>query len=377
MLIELYIFTIVIIAYGTFTTLATIGFGKLRRANELLLDKPSTEFISVVISARNEEEHIEACLYQIIRQNYAPENFELIVIDDCSTDNTYRLADAMLKASALNYRLIKQPEHRGKKHNLNTAIESAKGRIIVTTDADVNYRNPNWLLSISCYFGKYEPDMLIMPIDFETREGFLPTFQILENFALTAITAGYAGIQQPFMCNGANLAFKKQAYHAVNGYQSHLHISSGEDVFLLEDLKKLPGSSIHYFLSRELIIKTQVQTRLSDFFSQRIRWAYKARYNSNLLNIVSGIIILLANLLFLALTVAILKKSVLVPYLSIFVVAKVVFDFLLLFLAADFLGRIKYIRWLIPFECVYWVYALFIGIGSLFVKPYWKGKKIN
>lgn len=377
MLIELYIFTIVIIAYGTFTTLATIGIGKLRRANELPLDKPSPEFISIVMSARNEEQTIEACIYQIMRQDYPVENFELIVIDDCSTDRTYQLADAVLKASSLNYQLIRQSEHKGKKHNLDLAIEKSKGRLIVTTDADVNYRNNNWLLSISCYFRKYGPDMLIMPLDFETREGFLPTFQILENFALTAITAGYSGIQKPFMCNGANLAFTKQAYKAVNGYHSHAHLSSGEDVFLLEDLKKLKGSAIHYFLSRSLIVKTTAQTRLTDFFSQRIRWAYKAKYNPNLLNMVSGIIILLANLLFLALIVSIIKKSVLVPYLSIFVVAKVVFDFLLLFLAADFLGRIKYIRWLIPFECVYWVYALFVGIGSLFVKPYWKGKKIN
>lgn len=377
MLIELYISTIVIVAYGTFTTLATIGFGRLRRSNELSLNYPSTEFITIIISARNEEKNIEECIYQLIHQNYPVEDFELIIVDDFSDDDTYRLADAALKTSSLNYQLIRQHEHKGKKHNLDMAIEKSKGRIIITTDADVNYRNANWLLTISCYFKKYEPDMLIMPIDFETQRGALPRFQILENFALTAITAGYTGIQKPFMCNGANLAFKKQSYQAVNGYQSHLHLSSGEDVFLLEDLKKLPGSSVHYFMARSLIVKTKTQTRLPDFFSQRIRWAYKSKYNSNFLNIASGVIIMLANLLFLALLVSIIKKSVLVPYLSIFVVAKVVFDFLLLFLAADFLGRIKYIWWLIPFECVYWLYALFIGISSLFVKPYWKGKKTN
>lgn len=375
MLIELYIFTIVIIAYGTFTTLATIGFGKLRRANELSLDQPSAEFISIVMSARNEEQTIEECIYQIRQQNYPVENFELIIVDDFSDDKTYQLADAVLKASSLNYRLIRQPEHKGKKHNLDMAIEQSRGQIIITTDADVNYRHSNWLLTISCYFRKYDPDMLIMPVDFETQGGFLPRFQILENFALTAITAGYAGIRKPFMCNGANLAFTKQAYRAVNGYQSHLHLSSGEDVFLLEELKKLPGSSVQYFIARSLIVKTKTQTQLAGFFSQRIRWAYKAKYNSNLLNIISGIIVMLANLLFLALLVSIIKKSVLVPYLSIFILAKVVFDFLLLFLAADFLGRIKYIWWLIPFECVYWLYACFVGISSLFVKPYWKGKK--
>jgi cellulose synthase/poly-beta-1,6-N-acetylglucosamine synthase-like glycosyltransferase len=179
------------------------------------------------------------------------------------------------------------------------------------------------------------------------------------------------------MCNGANLAFKKSVYEAVLGYDSHLHLSSGEDVFLLESLKKIESKSIHYSLSRELIVKTNTQNNLKSFVSQRIRWASKTKYNSNSLNAFAGFIVLISNLIFLALFVAILKKSVILPYLSIFALAKFVFDFLLLFLASDFLGRIKYIWFIIPFECIYWIYALFIGITSLFYKPSWKGKKIR
>ena len=64
--------------------------------------------------------------------------------------------------------------------------------------------------------------MLIMPVDFETTTGFLSQFQILENIALTGITAGFSGIKMPFMCNGANLAFKKEVYETVNGYHNLL-----------------------------------------------------------------------------------------------------------------------------------------------------------
>ena len=299
------------------------------------------------------------------------------MIDDASEDNTYRIALSILEKSGLSYKLIKQNTHQGKKQNIARAIEEAKGSIIITSDADVVYRNQNWLLTISNYFKAYSPNMLIMPIDFETQSGFLARFQLIENLALTAITAGYSGIKKPFMCNGANLAFKKDAYQLVSGYQSHLHISSGEDIFLMEDIKKMNPESIHYALIRELIVKTAAINTLKGLFQQRIRWAYKAKYNSNHLNVFAGFIILAANLLFLALFVAILKKSVIIPYLSIFVLAKFVFDFLLLFLASNFLGRTKHIWWLIPFECIYWLYALIVGIGSLFLKPYWKGKKIN
>ena len=376
MLIELYIFAFISIAYGTFITLAIIGFGKLKRTvkNSSHQDSP---YISIVISARNESRNIEKCLQQIIKQNFPKNGFELILIDDASEDDTYSIAHKILEQSGLTCQIIKQTEHQGKKRNLSLAIQKSKGAIIITSDADVVYRYCDWLLTISNYFKTYSPNMLIMPIDFETHSGFLETFQIIENLALTGITAGYAGIKKPFMCNGANLAFKKSAFDLVSGYDSHLHISSGEDVLLMEDIKKINPKSIRYGLLRELIIKTESVHTIKSLVNQRIRWAGKAKFNSNYLNLFAGFIILAANLLILALFVAILKKSVIIPYLSIFVLAKVVFDFLLLFLASDFLGRKKNMWWLIPFECIYWIYALIVGTASVFYKPYWKGKKIN
>ena len=376
MLIELYIFAFAIISYGFLITLAIIGFNKLNRTIAPYKNS-STSYISIVVSARNEEQTIRDFIYEIVKQNFSRENFELIIIDDCSDDQTYEFAKETLEKSDLRYQLIRQDNHCGKKKNIALAIKKSKGEIVVTTDADVIYRHPNWLQNISSYFNTLSPNMLIMPVDFKNQSGLLAAFQITENLALTGITAGFTGIERPFMCNGANLAFKKSVYEAVLGYDSHLHFSSGEDVFLLESFKKIESKSIHYSLSRELIVKTNTQNNLKSFVSQRIRWASKTKHNSNSLNAFAGFIVLISNLIFLALLVAILKKSVILPYLSIFALAKFVFDFLLLFLASDFLGRIKYIWWIIPFECIYWIYALFIGTTSLFYKPSWKGKKIR
>lgn len=376
MLIELYIFAFATIAYGTFITLAIIGFGKI--AQKSTIKTPSeTDYFSIVVSAKNEAKHIEEFIHQIVYQNFPKSNFELILIDDASNDDTYELAKNTLSKSSLTYQLIKQQHHKGKKQNISEAISISKGSVIITTDADVIYRSMNWLVTIAHYFNTYSPNMLIMPVDFKDQFGILSAFQIIENSALTGVTAGYAGLNFPFMCNGANLAFKKSVFQQVSGYQKHLHISSGEDVFLLEDFKKIDKTSIHYSLQTNLIVKTNTVKSLNHFFSQRIRWASKTKQNSNKLNLFAGLIITISNLLFLALFVAIIKKSVIIPYLSIFVLAKLVFDFLLLFLASNFLGRRKYVWWLIPFEAVYWIYALIVGIGTLVYKPYWKGKKIK
>lgn len=377
MLIELFIFALILVAYGTFTTIAIIGIGRLKQGLNSHSVIPTPLFISIIISARNEAEHIEECINQLSKQHYPTNQFEFILIDDASDDNTYELAKHRLEKTNLDYRLIKQEEHHGKKENFAQAIALAKGDVIITSDGDVCYRHENWLTAISNYFAKYGPNLLIMPIDFETQSGLLSNFQILENIALTGITAGYAGQKSAFMCNGANLAFKKSAYTLVNGYQSHLHITSGEDVFLLEDLKKLNHKEIHYLWHRDVIVKTKPQKRLKDFIDQRVRWAYKAKYNSNNLNRIAGLLIISANLIFAAILISAFRNSTFTSYLAIFAFAKLLFDFLLLFLASDFLGRTKYIWWLIPFECIYWIYALFIGTISLFWKPKWKGKKIN
>ena len=377
LLIELYIFTIITIAYGIFITVAIIGFNKLNRDILATPINLSSNFISIVLSARNEAKTIERCLQELIKQQYPINQFEIILIDDASEDDTYLLANSVLEKSKISYKFIKEFVHQGKKKNISKAISISKGSIIITTDADVIFRSDKWLNTISNYFTVHKPEMLIMPIDFEDDTKLLSIFQIIENLALTTITAGYTSMQIPFMCNGANLAFKKDAYEKVNGYKSHMHISSGEDVLLLEDIKKLYPTGIHYLLSKTLIIKTKTQKNLKSFFNQRLRWAYKAKYNPNAINITSGFIIIMANLLIPVFFLALLVQSVIIPYLSIFVISKCVFDFLLLFLASNYLGQKKHLLLIIPFQGIYWVYTLIIGICSFFVKPKWKNIKIN
>lgn len=376
MIFELYIFAVIIILYGLFITLAIYGFNKHQRIDVRQTQDNYTS-ISIVLSARNEEKNIKACLEQLMAQEYPKTSFEIILIDDASEDETFKLASNILSQSNIKHQVIRQNEHTGKKINLTKAIHLATGDIIVTTDADVIYRSVLWLKAIHLYFTKHQPAMLIMPIDYTTHHQVLSTFQIVENIAISGITAGYTGINMAFMCNGANLAFKKQAFIDANGYQSHLDISSGEDVFLLEDIKNKKSANIMYGFDRHLIVKTLPETNLRNFFEQRIRWAYKAKYNKNQLNLFGGFIIIAANLLVLALIVAIIKQSAIIPYLSIFVATKFVFDFLLLFLASNFLNKVKYLMWLIPFECVYWIYALVVGVASLIYKPYWKGIKTS
>jgi cellulose synthase/poly-beta-1,6-N-acetylglucosamine synthase-like glycosyltransferase len=117
-LIELYIFAFAIISYGFLITLAIIGFNKLNRTIASYKNS-STSYISIVVSARNEEQTIRDFIYEIVKQNFSRENFELIIIDDCSDDKTYEFAKETLEKSDLQYQLIRQDNHCGKKKILH------------------------------------------------------------------------------------------------------------------------------------------------------------------------------------------------------------------------------------------------------------------
>jgi biofilm PGA synthesis N-glycosyltransferase PgaC len=375
-IIELLIFSAIIIAYGVFITIAIFGFGKHKEI--ILREDVEKHFLSIIISSRNEESNIRHCLNSIINQSYQKDKFEVILIDDASEDQTVKIATSILDNSGINHTIVQQKTHFGKKANLTEGIKIAKGSIIITSDADVVLRHNKWLETINAYYALLNPNMLIMPIDYIDENTILGSFQILENAALTGTAIGFSGIKKPFLCNGANLSFRKEIFNIVNGYESHSHISSGDDVFLLEDFKKVDSNKIIYGFNRALIVKLQPLHDLNDFINQRVRWAYKSKENSNQINLFGGFIVITANLIILALLVAIVQKSEIIPYLSIFTAAKLIFDFLLLFLASKFLGYTKkYLVWFMPFEFVYWCYALLIGILSLFYKPYWKGKKIS
>ncbi len=370
------VFGFIIIAYGFIITIAMLGWSRLSYFKADPKTRHSTR-VSVIVPARNEAETITLCLKELVQQHYPAELLEIIVVDDASDDDTL----ATLQAFASRHpaiTIISQPVHAGKKKCLADGIARSNGSLVVTSDADMFGRSLYWLQTIVSYYERYQPRLMILPLSYSDGGFLLGRFQIVENLALAGITGGYAGMHRPFLCNGANLAFTREAFESVGGYSGHLHVSSGEDVFLLEDVKKkYSAGAIHYVFSRQAIARTYALRHLGSLFRQRLRWAYKAKYSPNKFNALVGFIVVAANLVFPALFVGMIQRSPLISYLSIFATAKVVFDFLLLFLASDFLGLRSMLLFLLPFECIYWVYATAVGLSSLVVKPKWKNRQIH
>ena len=77
--------------------------------------------------------------------------------------------------------------------------------------------------------------MIVAPVSLESNTTFLQQFQLIDFLSMQGATIGGFGIQQPFMANGANLAYQKELFIKLNGFENNNTIASGDDVFLLEN----------------------------------------------------------------------------------------------------------------------------------------------
>lgn len=229
--------------------------------------------ISVIVPARNEADKIGCLLHDLRQQQY--ENFEVIVIDDHSTDSTLQITRDIIREDA-RLRIISN-KNIGKKSALATGLSHATGDVIVTTDADCSVQ-PEWLAAINLNFQNQEVKMLVGAVKIKQNGSLFSAIQAMEFSSLvgSGVATLFFGI--PTMCNGANLAFKKDVFAEVNGYDDNLEIPSGDDEFLMKKIHQKYPAGVHFMGLTDTIVSTAPQPSWNALFQQRIRWAGKWRY---------------------------------------------------------------------------------------------------
>src|SRR5213075_2078285 len=119
------------------------------------------------------------------------------------------------------------------------------------------------------------------PVKLEEGNSLFGKMQVTEFASLIGTGAASIGFGMPNMCNGANLAFEKAAFVAVNGYAGNDKIASGDDEFLMHKIHSQFPGSVCFLKNPKAIVRTNVQQSLSGFLSQRIRWASKWKFYDN------------------------------------------------------------------------------------------------
>ena len=355
-------------------------FIKLKPFAPQAANPPKISF-TIIIPARNEAENIEALLQSIINQNYPTDKWEVLVIDDFSTDNTAKIVKK-ISLTHPNIQVIELAEvlqgnqlNSYKKKAIETGIGIAKNEWIVTTDADC-LAGANWLSTFNNYILEKDPVFVGAPVSFTNDGSVLQSFQCIDFMALQGITAAAVSAGLHAMCNGANLAYKKEVFFEVNGFKGIDNIASGDDMLLMNKIKEKYPEQMGYLFSQDAIMQTAPMQTLSQFINQRIRWASKGNKYKDVSVIVVLWVVLLLNI-----------SLVLLPFMAIFYPSLFIFWLLLLILktwieasfavhiAAFFSIQLHWKNTLLQLPHI--LYTSLAGCLGMFGKYQWKGRLVK
>ncbi len=390
------IFSILLsIGYSVFLSTYRHGWKAIPEAQLRQSFKPNI-FISVIIPARNEAENIEPCLRSILEGNYPHNLLEIIVLDDFSEDRTAEIVNQLSESlipkksgsessiSCIHMADNLPPESRftpNKKKAIEIGVSNAKGEIIVTTDADCLVQK-DWLLLIAAAFENPQTQMVCGPVAFHQEKSLLQRFQSLDFLGMMGITGAGTQLGWHHMANGANLAFRKQAFEAVNGFVGNAHLASGDDMFLVQKVAKRWPGSVSFLKSCEATVLTKASPDLRAFWHQRLRWGTKnAAIPSWPLRLSLLTVFLFCWSIWVNLAFAIAYAVMDIPanffWIFLFqIIVKAVFDYFFLSEMCRFFNRKDLLRWFWPSFFMHTAYIALLGTMSIFYKKYeWKGRR--
>jgi cellulose synthase/poly-beta-1,6-N-acetylglucosamine synthase-like glycosyltransferase len=332
--------------------------------------------VSVVLAVRNESRSIEACLRSLLQQRYGG-RYEVIVVDDASTDETTRMVAEVAERNPA-VKLIRlttiPPGWAPKKYALSEAIARSDGDVILTTDGDC-IAPPTWIEGMVRHF---EPEVGIVAglvtLDYPGIKRTLWTrLQNLELFSLFAAAAG--GVARGIVtASGANLAYRRKTYLQGGELKAIRKLVSGDDDLLVQQMVSTTGQKMRFSIDPGTIVVTPPHARLGDFFRQRRRWASKAVHQRPR-NLFFLVVTFLLNLLLLAAFIIALTlgRGLTVPLVCLAI--KMLSELALL---ARSTRRMGLGGWLLVFpiwELLHIPYVIIMGLTGLGGDLRWKDRR--
>ncbi len=227
----------------------------------LLLDNP---FVSVIVPGKNEGKHLFKLTTSLQEQSY--QNFELIIVDDGSDDQTELIGKSLEKNGKIDL-FLRNEQRGGKASAANLALQFSKGKYIVHLDAD-------------CSFDCDAIENILIPFYLDTKikavggnvkvrdyEGnlcsTLQAIEYLKTVSVGRIVTSYLGIYK--IISGAFGAFEAKAIHAIKGWD----IGPGLDGDITVKIRK---SGHKVVFSHKAIGFTSVPNTFKKLTKQRLRW---------------------------------------------------------------------------------------------------------
>lgn len=231
--------------------------------------KGKQEPVSVIICARNEDDNLTEFLPKVLVQDY-PE-FEVIVVNDCSIDNTENVIDEFAKIFPnLKKVNIKEDGYykHGKKFAVLVGIKGAKYENLLFTDADCFPAGEHWLSEMAAQFSTSK-EIVLGYGAYRKEPGFLNRLIRFDTFLIAANYLSAAIKGKAYMGVGRNLAYKKSLFYKQKGFSKHYHIQSGDDDLFINEACTEENTAVA--MSHDAVTYSVAKKSFSDWKRQKLR----------------------------------------------------------------------------------------------------------
>jgi len=369
------VFLLLLFYYSLFLISILRGLRRLKQSNN---DLSPDDYISVIIPFRNESDNIFNNIESICSQNHPKEKYEVIYVDDNSSDDSLKKLGEFTKPD--NIKILSLPKEYSpnahKKRAIRYGIEQSKGDIIVTTDADCIYTD-DWLSSLVNNFDD-TVGFVAGPVEFKDNGDVFSKLQKLEFAGLIFTGAGLIGAGKPTICNAANIAYRKKVFDEVKGFEYDMDLSSGDDELLMQKIAQDTEYKVKFSLDKSSIVKTTSNKTLNEFYHQRKRWASKGLFYKNK-NLVTKLI-----LIYLFYVGLIIQPLLMVFFFTFFVITfsvSIAFKFLLEYLILSKGKKLLFpslpLHWFFLAEILQVPYIIIAGLTGAFGNFHWKDRKVK
>jgi len=260
-------------SYLIFVIVIIIGLFRLPSPKQSEIEFP---LISVIVAARNEEKRLPYLLKDLIRQTIPKGKMEIIIVNDRSTDNTKNIITNLIpKYPFIKLVNISESENDmpSKKHALTQAIQESHGEIIVSTDADCRVP-PSWVASMAACV-KQSKGITIGYSKVLGNNSLLHQYQTLDFLGIMAANAGIAGAGLYWSGSGQNLAYRREDFDAIGGFERAKSQISGDDMYLVQNIAKLNRAVVN--TDPGSFVTTNPEKSITHFINQRIRWSSNSK----------------------------------------------------------------------------------------------------
>ncbi len=186
--------------------------------------------VSIVICSKNEANNLRENVTHWLAQNYA--NFEIVLIDDASIDDTSEVIKAYAKKdNRITPVYVENNEAfwGSKKYALTLGIKKAKYNHLILSDADCIPKSKDYVAIVASQFTKNKQIVIGYGSYQYVKRSFLNALIRYETVLAALQYFGYAALGNPYMGVGRNLAYTKDLFYENRGFMDHMQVHSGDD----------------------------------------------------------------------------------------------------------------------------------------------------